>query len=284
MTHLITQDLSLGKKRKSWASGIPDARPHQVNNFLCKADRIQCDLHVNPIWHMMAYISQEMKIMLTALFLGSALLCVGFSLACNTANATPTRIPDPATDAPLAKAKGEQTAVLAGGCFWGIEAVFEHVKGVSDVKSGYSGGSAAEADYRKVSSGQTGHAEAVIITYDPSQVSYGQLLKVFFSVAHDPTELNRQGPDRGTQYRSAIFYANDEQKRIAQAYIDQLNKVKIFDKPIVTQLSKLDSFHEAESYHQDYLAQHPDEPYIVINDMPKVENLRKELPELFKAK
>lgn len=222
--------------------------------------------------------------MLTALLLVSGLLVLGFSLACSTANANATKLPDPSLDAPLTNTKSEQTAVLAGGCFWGVEAVFEHVKGVSDVKSGYSGGSAAEADYRKVSSGQTGHAEAVIVTYDPSQVSYGQLLKVFFSVAHDPTELNRQGPDRGTQYRSAIFYANDEQKRIAQAYIDQLNQAKVFDKPIATQLSKLESFHEAESYHQDYLAQHPDEPYIVINDIPKVENLRKELPGLYEPK
>lgn len=222
--------------------------------------------------------------MFTAMFLGSALLVVGFSIACNMANASATKLPDPALDATLASAKGEQTAVLAGGCFWGVEAVFEHVKGVSDVKSGYSGGAAGDADYRKVSSGQTGHAEAVIITYDPSQVTYGQLLKVFFSVAHDPTELNRQGPDRGTQYRSAIFYANDEQKRIAEVYIDQLNKAKVFNSPIVTQLNQLASFHEAESYHQDYLAQHPDEPYIVINDMPKVENLRKEFPELYKAK
>lgn len=220
----------------------------------------------------------------TAILLGSALFLVGAALACNTARASATKIPDPDLDAPLAGAKAEQSAVLAGGCFWGVEAVFEHVKGVTDVKSGYSGGSAAEADYRKVSTGQTGHAEAVIIKYDPSQVSYGQLLKVFFSVAHDPTELNRQGPDRGTQYRSAIFYANDEQKRIARAYIDQLNRAKVFSGPIVTQLSALQSFYDAEAYHQDYLASHPNEPYIVINDLPKVENLRKQLPGLYKAK
>lgn len=222
--------------------------------------------------------------MFTAMLVSSAILLIGFSFACNTAKATAAKIPDPAQDARLEKTKSEQTAVLAGGCFWGIEAVYEHVKGVSDAKSGYSGGTAADADYRKVSSGQTGHAEAVIITYDPSQVTYGQLLKVFFSVAHDPTEFNRQGPDRGTQYRSAIFYANEEQKRIAEAYIKQLNEAKVFSAPIVTQLNKLESFHEAESYHQDYLAHHPDEPYIVINDMPKVENLRKELPSLYKAK
>jgi peptide-methionine (S)-S-oxide reductase len=222
--------------------------------------------------------------MQTAFFLGSAILMIGFAFGCNTATASATNIPDPTLDSPLAKAKGEQTAVLAGGCFWGIEAVFEHVKGVIDVKSGYSGGSSGTADYRKVSSGQTGHAESVKVTYDPSQVSYGQLLKVFFSVAHDPTELNRQGPDTGTQYRSAIFYANEEQKRIAQAYIDQLNKAKVFSGSIVTQVGALEAFHEAESYHQDYLANHPDEPYIVINDMPKVENLRKQLPSLYKAK
>jgi len=222
--------------------------------------------------------------MQTAFFLGSALLFIGASIACNTASASATKIPDPVLDTPLATAKGEQTAVLAGGCFWGIEAVFEHVKGVIDVKSGYAGGSAATAQYGKVSSGQTGHAESVKITYDPSQVSYGQLLKVFFSVAHDPTELNRQGPDTGTQYRSAIFYANEEQKRVAQAYIDQLNKAKVFSGPIVTQVGALDAFHEAESYHQNYLENHPDEPYIVINDLPKVENLRKQLPGLYKAK
>jgi peptide-methionine (S)-S-oxide reductase len=222
--------------------------------------------------------------MQTAFFLGSTLLLIGAALSCNLASASSTKIPDPALDSPLASVKGEQIAVLAGGCFWGIEAVFEHVKGVSDVKSGYSGGSAGSAQYGKVSTGSTGHAESVKITYDPSQVSYGQLLKVFFSVAHDPTELNRQGPDTGTQYRSAIFYVNDEQKRIAAAYIEQLNKAKVFSAPIVTQVGALEAFHEAESYHQNYLTNHPDEPYIVINDMPKVENLRKELPALYKTK
>lgn len=220
----------------------------------------------------------------TLILLGSLLVLVGFTFACSTADASSTPLPDPEVDAPLAKAKGEQKAVLAGGCFWGIEAVFEHVKGVSDAKSGYAGGDAASADYRKVSSGTTGHAESVLVTYDPSQITYGQLLKVFFSVAHDPTELNRQGPDRGTQYRSAIFYANEEQKRIAEAYIKQLDRVKAFSQPIVTQVTPLQAFHDAEAYHQDYLAQHPDEPYIVINDMPKVENLRKQMPELYKKK
>ena len=218
-------------------------------------------------------------------FVSSAVLVliVAAMVACSSATASATAIPDPTLDAPLASSKGEQTAVLAGGCFWGVEAVFEHVKGVSDVRSGYSGGSPATAQYQKVGTGETGHAESVRITYDPSQISYGQLLKVFFSVAHDPTELNRQGPDIGTQYRSAIFYSNEEQKRIAQAYIEQLNRAKVFARPIVTQVAALRSFNEAEGYHQDYLAKHPDEPYIVINDQPKVENLRKQLPGLYEA-
>jgi peptide-methionine (S)-S-oxide reductase len=218
-------------------------------------------------------------------FLSSAILLAAAAFsACSSVRASATAVPNPTLDAPLASTKGEQTAVLAGGCFWGVEAVFEHVKGVIDVKSGYSGGTPATAQYQTVSSGQTGHAESVQITYDPSQISYGQLLKVFFSVAHDPTELNRQGPDSGTQYRSAIFYANDEQKRIAQAYIAQLDSAKVFPRPIVTQVGELKSFIVAEAYHQDYLVNHPDEPYIVFNDMPKVENLRTQLPELYKAK
>jgi peptide-methionine (S)-S-oxide reductase len=211
-------------------------------------------------------------------------LLAGAIAACSSARASATTIPDPTLDTPLTTAKGEQTAVLAGGCFWGVEAVFEHVKGVTDVKSGYSGGSPDKAQYEEVGTGETGHAESVRIAYDPSKVSYGQLLKVFFSVAHDPTELNRQGPDWGTQYRSAIFYANDEQKRIAQSYIKQLDRAKVFARPIATEVSALKSFSEAEAYHQDYLVNHPDEPYIVINDKPKVENLRKQLPGLYKVK
>jgi peptide-methionine (S)-S-oxide reductase len=219
------------------------------------------------------------------LFLSTAIFLVGATIwACSAINASARSIPDPTVDAPLANTKGEQTAVVAGGCFWGVEAVFEHVKGVSDVKSGYSGGSRETAQYQKAGTGETRHAESVKITYDPAQITYGQLLKVFFSVAHDPTELNRQGPDTGTQYRSAIFYANDEQKRIAQAYIDQLNRAKVFERPIVTEVAALKSFNDAEAYHQDYLVNHPDEPYIVINDMPKVENLKKQLPDLYKAK
>jgi peptide-methionine (S)-S-oxide reductase len=203
------------------------------------------------------------------------------SIACGAITASTVVIPDPALDAPLANTRGEQTAALAGGCFWGIEAVFEHVKGVTNVTSGYAGGTAKTARYEMVSEGETGHAESVRITYDPSQITYGQLLKVFFAVAHDPTELNRQGPDTGTQYRSAIFYANEEQKRIALAYIDQLNKAKAFKRPIVTQVAALNSFYEAEAYHQDYAVRHPNDSYIVINDLPMVANLRKQFPNLY---
>jgi len=211
------------------------------------------------------------------------LVSVVITLGCNVATATVT-IPDPVVDAPLAATKGEQTAVLAGGCFWGIEAVFEHVKGVIDVDSGYAGGSASTAHYEIVSGGRTGHAESVRIKYDPSKISYGQLLKVFFSVAHDPTLLNRQGPDSGTQYRSAIFCSNEDQKRIAQAYIDQLNQTKVFDRPIVTAVTMGSTFYVAEAYHQDYVVHHPDESYIVINDLPKVANLRKQFPNLYRSR
>jgi peptide-methionine (S)-S-oxide reductase len=213
-----------------------------------------------------------------------AILIISTTMACSAANATSVIIPDPALDAPLATTKGEQTAVLAGGCFWGIEAVFEHVKGVTNVTSGYSGGTAKTADYETVSEGETGHAESVQITYDPSQITYGQLLKIFFAVAHDPTELNRQGPDTGTQYRSAIFYSNEEQKRIALAYINQLNQAKVFARPIVTQVAALDSFYQAEDYHQDYAAHHPNNSYIVVNDLPKVANLRQQFPNLYLAR
>ncbi|MEP6911812.1 MAG: peptide-methionine (S)-S-oxide reductase MsrA [bacterium] len=216
--------------------------------------------------------------------LSTAILLIIITMAGNAVTASSTAFPDPALDAPLASAEGKQTVVLAGGCFWGLEAVFEHVKGVTDVRSGYAGGSAATARYEKVSNGDTGHAESIRITYDPSRISYGQLLKVFFAVAHDPTELNRQGPDTGTQYRSAVFYSNKEQKLIADAYIEQLNKTKVFGHPIVTQVSTLQSFHEAEGYHQNYLANHQKEPYIVINDLPKIENLRKQFPGLYVAR
>lgn len=208
---------------------------------------------------------------------------VVITLGCNVASAT-VAIPDPVVDAPLAAAKGEQIAVLAGGCFWGIEAVYEHVKGVIDAESGYAGGPASTANYEMVSNGRTGHAESVRIKYDPSQISYGQLLKVFFSVAHDPTQLNRQGPDTGTQYRSAIFCSNEDQKRIAQAYIDQLNKAKVFERPIVTAVGIGSTFYVAEAYHQDYVVHHPNEPYIVMHDRPKVANLRKDFPSLYRQR
>jgi peptide-methionine (S)-S-oxide reductase len=195
-----------------------------------------------------------------------------------------TPLPDPKIDAPLATATGTQTAVFAGGCFWGVEAVFKHVKGITQVVSGYSGGSADTAKYDAVSSGGTGHAESVRISYDPSRISYGQLLKVFFSVAHDPTELNRQGPDTGTQYRSAVFFANDEQKRVAESYIAQLQAARAYPRPIVTQVTTLKAFYEAEAYHQDYLVRHPDQPYIVINDLPKIANLQRQFPALYVGK
>lgn len=219
----------------------------------------------------------------TTIFLAVILVFASIS-AWNRANATNDNValPNPVVDEPLSTTAGTQTAVLAGGCFWGIQAVFQHVKGVKSATSGYSGGSAVTAEYEVVSTGRTGHAESVQIKFDPAQVSYGQLLKVFFSVAHDPTQLNRQGPDTGTQYRSAIFYANDEQKRIAEAYIAQLDQAKSFSRPIVTQVVPLTGFYAAESYHQNYATLHPDNPYIAINDAPKVEHLRQQFPELYK--
>ena len=211
----------------------------------------------------------------------SKVLTIAAMAAMATTAAANVKPLDPTLDSPLAKTKGERTAVLAGGCFWGIEAVFEHVKGVTAVTVGYSGGSADTASYEAVSGGSTGHAESVRITYDPSQITYGQLLKVFFFVAHDPTELNRQGPDTGTQYRSVIFYSNDAQRRIAQAYLNQLNRAQVFARPIVTQIISLEAFYKAESYHQDFATKHPDDSYIVINDLPKVDKLQQQLPALY---
>jgi peptide-methionine (S)-S-oxide reductase len=190
------------------------------------------------------------------------------------AGVSPEEFPDPVVDATLADKAGESRAILAGGCFWCVEAVYKNLDGVSSVKSGYAGGTADTADYETVSSGRTNHAESVEVVYDPSRISYGQILKVFFSIAHDPTQLNRQGPDTGRQYRSAIFYADDEQKRLADAYIDQLNKAHVFDRPIVTEVVPLEAFFEAETYHQDYAARNPLNPYIVINAQPKVRKLR----------
>jgi len=202
-------------------------------------------------------------------------------VGCDARERPAVALPNPAVDAPLAATPGDQTAVIAGGCFWGIQAVFEHIKGVIRATSGYSGGAARTAQYELVSYGDTGHAESVKIVYDPSQITYGQLLRVFLSVAHDPTELNRQGPDIGTQYRSSIFYGNDEQKRIAEAYIRQLDQAGIFRRPIVTQIVPLKAFYPAEAYHQDYAARHPDDPYILHNDAPKVALLQQQFPDLY---
>jgi len=205
--------------------------------------------------------------------------------ACNAkANPAAAAVPAPAVDAPRASAPGQQTTVFSGGCFWGVQAVFQHVKGVVTATSGYSGGKAKTAEYELVSTGETGHAESVQVVYDPSQITYGELLRIFFSVAHDPTQLNRQGPDEGTQYRSAIFYANDEQRRIAQAYIAQLDQAKVFSGPIVTQVAPLQAFYPAEAYHQNYAALHPNQPYIVFNDAPKVAHLRQIFPDLYIGK
>jgi peptide-methionine (S)-S-oxide reductase len=182
-------------------------------------------------------------------------------------------IPAPAMDA--APGNGVQTAVLAGGCFWGVQGVFQHTAGVVNAVSGYAGGTKATADYQTVSSGRTGHAESVEIKYDPKKISYGKILQIYFSVVHDPTQLNRQGPDTGPQYRSAIFTTSDEQKKVAEAYIAQLNGAKVFSRPIVTKVGALEAFYPAEAYHQDYLTLHPNQPYIAYNDLPKVENLKK---------
>lgn len=190
-------------------------------------------------------------------------------------------IPPAKTDDSLASAPGKEKAVFAGGCFWGTQSVFERVKGVVDTTAGYSGGSAKTATYDQVTTETTGHAESVEVTYDPAKITYGQLLRIFFSVAHDPTQLNRQGPDEGTSYRSAIFFANDDQKRIATAYIAQLDAEKVFAHPIVTEVTPLKGFYSAEGYHQDYALHHPENPYILVCDRPKIEALKKQFPELF---
>jgi peptide-methionine (S)-S-oxide reductase len=194
-----------------------------------------------------------------------------------------TALPDPAVDQSLAPPKGPSILVVAGGCFWGVQAVFQHVKGVTSATSGYAGGTVKNPGYEDVSSGETGHAESVEISYDPSQITLGQLLKVFFSVAHDPTELNRQGPDSGTQYRSAIFFTTPDQQRIAQAYVNQLNQAEVFSRPIVTQIAPLKAFYRAEDYHQNYATNHPDNPYIATFDLPKVQHLQQQFPNLYLA-
>ena len=219
---------------------------------------------------------------LAGIGIAAALVAAAFT---GTSSAARQPVPEPKLDAPAAaKGGGLQSAVFAGGCFWGVEAVFEHVKGVTNVVSGYAGGRNSDPSYEQVSSGATGHAEAVRVTWDPKQVSYGQLLKVFFSVAHDPTQLNRQGPDHGTQYRSAIFHSGAEQQRIAQAYIAQMGAAATFGKaPIVTQVQPLAKFWPAEAYHQDFARLNPTHPYIVYHDAPKVARLKERYPGMYRA-
>jgi peptide-methionine (S)-S-oxide reductase len=211
-----------------------------------------------------------------------ALAISAFAVSSSRAAEDAVVIPPPAIDAKAAD--GLQTVVVAGGCFWGVQGVFQHTSGVVNAVSGYAGGSKMTADYTMVSTGTTGHAESVEIKYDPKKISYGKLLQIFFSVAHDPTQLNRQGPDSGTQYRSAIFTTTDEQKQVAEAYIAQLNAAKVYAKPIVTKVGPLQGFFPAESYHQDYLTLHPNQPYIAYNDIPKVENLKKLFADTYTAK
>jgi peptide-methionine (S)-S-oxide reductase len=211
---------------------------------------------------------------LAALGVGVAAALLFATRATFAGSAEPVTLPDPSLDQPVATAPGQQTIVFAGGCFWGVQAVFERVKGVVSATSGYAGGSVDQPSYEQVSTGTTGHAESVRVVFDPAQVSLGQLLKVFFSVVHDPTELNRQGPDVGPQYRSAVFYTTDAQRQVVESYIAQLTKAKAFDKPIVTEVAPLRAFHEAEASHQGYYDRHPNQPYIVINDRPKVEALK----------
>ncbi len=203
----------------------------------------------------------------------SALAIAAFAVMPSRAAEDAVKIPPPATDAQASE--GLQTAVVAGGCFWGVQGVFQHTAGIKSAVSGYAGGSLTNPTYEQVSSGTTGHAESVQIKYDPKQISYGKILQIFFSVVHDPTQLNRQGPDSGTQYRSAIFTTSDEQKKVADAYIAQLNAAKVYPRPIVTKVGPLQSFFPAEAYHQDYLTLHPNQPYIAYNDLPKVENLKR---------
>jgi peptide-methionine (S)-S-oxide reductase len=208
-------------------------------------------------------------------FLGLAFLAVVVAAA-------QTRFPEPAVDVPAPDGSAKQSIVLAGGCFWGIEGLFERVKGVTNAVSGFAGGEKSTAHYERVSEGDTGHAESVKVEFDPSKITLGQLLQVFFSVGHDPTELNRQGPDTGTQYRSAIFYANDDQKKVAEAYIKQLNEAHVFSRPIVTQVVPLKGFYPAEAYHQHFLQNNMTYPYIVYNDLPKLAALKKQYPQLCK--
>jgi peptide-methionine (S)-S-oxide reductase len=216
--------------------------------------------------------TQFSRLSLCAAAIG-ALAIAAFVVAPSRAAEDAVVIPAPAADA--AASDGIQTVVVAGGCFWGVQGVFQHTAGVVNAVSGYAGGNKSTAKYETVSTGSTGHAESVEIKYDPKKISYGKILQIFFSVAHDPTQLNRQGPDSGTQYRSAIFTTNDEQKKVTDAYIAQLNAAKVYSAPIVTKVGPLEGFYPAEAYHQDYLTLHPTQPYIAYNDLPKVENLKK---------
>jgi peptide-methionine (S)-S-oxide reductase len=213
-----------------------------------------------------------------------ALICLPLAaLAASPAAAEPAvAIPAPTHDAAAPAAAGLQRIVLAGGCFWGVQAVFQHTKGVTAAVSGYAGGDKSTAQYELVGTGRTGHAESVAVTFDPKQISYGKILQIYFSVAHDPTELNYQGPDHGTQYRSAIFYADDEQKRLAEGYIAELDKAHAFPEPIVTKLEPLKGFYAAEDYHQDFAVLHPNYPYIVFNDAPKVVNLKRLFADVYR--
>ena len=213
---------------------------------------------------------------------GALSLALASSFVALSRQPSASAVPIPPPTTVSRPSAGPQTIVLAGGCFWGIEAVYEHIKGVKEAVSGYAGGTKAQADYETVSTGTTGHAESVRVTFDPAQVSLERLLQVFFSVAHDPTQLNRQGPDVGPQYRSAIFFADEEQAKSARAYIEQLTKAKVYPRPIVTQVVKLDAFYPAEEYHQDFAEKNPTYPYIVYHDKPKVENLKAKFPELYR--
>jgi peptide-methionine (S)-S-oxide reductase len=212
-------------------------------------------------------------------FLAIAAIVLVASCRAN-AEAVDRQIPSPVLDPP---ATGSQVAVLAGGCFWGMQGMFEHVRGVTKVVAGYSGGEKSTAHYEMVGTETTGHAESVEITFDPKQISYGQLLRLYFSVAHDPTQLDRQGPDRGPSYRSEIFFATPAQERVARAYVKQLNDAKVFSAPIVTKIEPLKAFYAAEDYHQDYLIGHPNQPYIVFNDLPKIEALKRVYPSLYRS-
>jgi len=226
-----------------------------------------------------------MKSILARIALGLLIIPVAFVFVRGPGSAlaaAPSSVPAPLIDNPLAAKPGQETAVFAGGCFWGIQAVYQHTIGVKSAVSGYTGGHIASPSYEQVSSGQSGHAEVVRVVFDPSKVSYGQLLRIFFAVAHDPTQLNRQGPDVGTQYRSEIFVTNKAQQKIASAYIAQLGNAKVFSRPIVTKVSSLGAFTVAEDYHQNYAAEHPNDIYIRINDAPKVEALKKEVKQLYK--